>query len=211
MVESDPRSEQSLLTSLQREYLHQGIGTGNKDRVYRHRIRNRAERGLNDLALCNQKLRNSDIEAIFLRDRDNATGGNQELPDGRKVEHRTNWVLAMHMVAFAWQGLRSNGMDKGEIFKKVIRDGIVWGEAEYKGVDMGAIEHDIALNTLKVHNKDELDPLEKLERGLAMSGDDYQELQDRLNNHPDVDKIIDKDIRELSKKYLLDSDSQTDN
>lgn len=206
------RDERSLLTESYREYLKEKPEKSDYQRKKRSRMRSRVRDGLMDISLLNQYARKDDIKQIFAEKNDrNGAIPDELIPDDLGELTQANWVHAMHMVALSWQGLRADNMDKEEIFKKVIRDGIIRGEAEYKGVDMGAIEHDIALNTLKIHNKDELDPLEKLEHGLAMSGDDYQELQDRLSNHPDVDKIIDKDIRELSKKYLLDSDSQTDN
>jgi hypothetical protein len=206
------RDERSLLTESYREYLKEKPEKSDYQRKKRSRMRSRVRDGLMDISLLNQYARKDDIKQIFAEKNDhNGAIPDELIPDDLGELTQANCVHAMHMVALSWQGLRADNMDKEEIFKKVIRDGIIRGEAEYKGVDMGAIEHDIALNTLKIHNKDELDPLEKLEHGLAMSGDDYQELQDRLSNHPDVDKIIDKDIRELSKKYLLDSDSQTDN
>jgi len=204
----------SLLTKKYRELIERDAKepvTGQKARKYRNRMRKRVTQGLGDCAKLNQYARSSDIEKIFHRDdTDRRQYDNPKLPDEREDLLQCHWVSAMHMVSLLWRGLRLNGMDKQEIFKRAISDGIVWGEAEYKGVDMGVVEQDISLNKLEAHtDTDELEPLEKWKRGLALTGDDYQEITDRLHEHPDVDTVLGKDIHTLVEKHLIE-DSESD-
>jgi len=202
----DVRSDPSLLTESFREYLKEKPEKSDYQRKKRSRMRSRVRDGLMDISLLSQHARKKDIKQIFRpKSEHNGALPDEILDGGADVLSQAHWVHSMHMVALSWQGLRANGMDKEEIFERVIHDGIVWGEAKYQGTDMGAIESDIVLKTLKTHDKEQLDPLEKLSKDLALSGDDYQELHERLSDHPDVDETLGKDIRELSKKYLLES------
>lgn len=203
-------AKDSLLTDTYRKVLENEPVTGQKARQDRMRMRNRVTQGLHDCVKLNQNVRSSDIEKIFYRD-DTDQRQYDQLPDDRDDLMKAHWVPAMHMVSLFWLGLRENGMDKQEIFKKAIRDGIVWGEAEHKGVDMGAVEQDISLDKLEAHtDTDELEPLEKWKRGLALSGDEYQEITDSLSNHPEVDEIVGKDIGELIEKHLLEANESPD-
>lgn len=194
----------SLLRKSWRTDIENGIGNGENERKYRERIRNRARVGLYDIAILNQYASSKDIELIFNdSDGHNAALPNELLPSDELRD--THWVPAMHMVSLLWRGLRSNGMDKQEVFRMAIRDGIVRGEAEYKQVDMSNVEYDLSLNTLEAHtDTDEFDPLEKWKRGLGLTGDEYQELTNKLSEHPEVDEIIGKELGTLIEKHLID-------
>jgi len=199
-------AEDSLLTSTHREVIENEPVTGQKARQDRMRMRNRVTQGLHDCAKLSLYARDSDIEKIFHRDdTDRRQYNNTQLPDERKQLVKAHWVPAMHMVALLWRGLRLNGMDKHEIFQKVIEGGIVRGESDYVGIDRGSVESDISLNKLEAR-PDVSDPLERWKRDLSMSGADFQELTNRLNEHPEVESIVGEDISELIEEYLIEDD-----
>lgn len=211
MSQEDDSDRQSLLTSLQREYLKNGSDATNEGRQMRLRIWDRVEQGLADIAIFNQYARPDDIEKVFDKNNgdyeDYATEPNQDALDGEKEPiYDAHWVFARHMVALLWHGLRANKMDKSEIFEKVIVGGIEWGEADYQGVEHGAIESDVSLKKLEVHeNRHDMDPVEKWERGLGLNPEDFDELTNRLSQHPEVDTIVGKDVGELIDEYLVES------
>jgi len=199
------REKYSLLRSDWREQIKEGIGSGEKERKHRQKIRERVQTGLYDFAWLNQYMRNDDIRQIFKRKNSgNAAEPNQDI-DERATMLKTHWVAARHMVVFLWHGLRLNGMDKNDIFEKVIIRGIEDGESDYNGVPHGMVESKIRLDKLEAiePNKD-IDPVEKLQRGLSLSGDDLQEINDRLSKHPEVDSIIGENVKELVREHLID-------
>ena len=180
-----------------------------KERTYRMRMRDRVVTGLHDLAILNQYARSDDIEQIFHRDdTDTRPNGNQYIEDERGDFIKAHWVPAYHGVALFWQGLRANGMDKDDIFSQVIKAGIEKGEAQHKGVSRGAVESDISLNKLKAHkDTDNMGALEKWKRdGMQLTAEEWQELHEQVSNHPDVDDTTGKNLNELIKQHLVESD-----
>ena len=200
----------SLLRKDWRESIKEGIGSSEKERKFRERIRDRVRFGLADIALLNQYARSEDIKQIFKKKEHKKPNLPEELLPSDELRE-TVWVFAMHAVALCWRGLRSNGMDKKEIFEKVVRDGIVWGEAEYEGVDRGAVEYDFSINTLEIHrHKEEYDPVEKWEKDLSLTGEDLKQLHDRLSEHPEVDSTAGEDIGDLIDECLVNDKQSGD-
>jgi hypothetical protein len=197
--------QHSLLRADWREDIKDGIGPGETERKYRQYIRERVRTGLYDISLLNQYMRDDDIKRIFHRVNDgNGAGPNQDV-DERAPMVQEHWIPARHMVALAWRGLRLNGMDKGDIFESVIVRGIEDAEADYAGVPHGRVESSIEFNKLEVHrDANEMDPVEKVKKGISPSGDDMQEIHNRLSNHPDVDSTLGENLIELTKKHLVD-------
>ena len=177
----------------------------------RLRMWDRVELGLHDIATFSQYARSDDIQQVFEKESPEPDGYNTEsnqdaLNDDKEPVYDAHWVPARYMVMLAWEGLRANGMDKDEIFEKVIVRGIEDAEADYQNVAHGMVESEINLKTLKVpENVEEMDALDKFDRGLSLSGGDIQEIMDRLSEHPDVDEITGKDIdiQGLISKHLL--------
>jgi hypothetical protein len=194
----------SLLRSDWRQDLKEGIGTSETDRKYRQYIRERVQTGFYDIALLNQYMREDDIKQIFHRENDsNAADPNQEM-DERETMMKEHWVPARHMVALAWRGLRLNGMDKKDIFERIIVRGIEDGEADYVDVPHGRVESDLTLSKLEPVRLDEnLDPIEKVEKGISLSGEDIQEIHNRLSDHPDVDSTLGENLVDLAKEHLV--------
>lgn len=168
-------------------------------------MRNRVENGLIDVSLLNQHARPEDISQIFYR----ANEGNAAHPE-QDIEERpeaasNQWVFARHLVAFMWRGLRLNDVEKDDIFERVILRGIEDGEADYAGVPHGWVESDIEFNRLEaVEEAAELDPVEKWQRDLSLSSDDFQEITERLSQHPEVETIVDENIGDLINRYLVE-------
>jgi len=202
--------ETSLLTKSYRELLENEPVTGETARQDRMRMRERVSLGLQDASHLNQYARNSDIKRIFHRS-DNSQREHSMIIDERGDYSKSHWVHAAHVVALAWRGLRLNGMDQQDIFERVIRWGIVNGEAEYLNMDSAAIESDMSLKTLKAHkNHDDMDPLKKWKHDLGLTSDDFQELMDRLSEHPDVEEVAGKEIGPLIENHLIEDSEQSD-
>jgi len=205
MVQYVDHDQHSLLRSDWRQDLKDGIGTGEDERKYRQYIRERVQTGLYDIALLNQYMRDHDIKQVFRRENRASSAGPNQTIDERTPMLREHWVPSRHMVALTWRGLRLNGMDKNDIFEKIIVRGIEDGEADYAGVPHGRVESEINLTKLEaIDPEEDLDPVEKIQRGLSMSGDDFQEINDRLSEHPEVDSIAGENIKELVDEYLVD-------
>lgn len=210
MGEDIDREQHSLLRSDWRMYLKEGLGTSDSERKLRERIRDRVVTGLYDCSIINQYARDEDIKQIFERLWDDGTENAEQSVlvngEGRNLTE-THFVAARAMISLAWRGLRLNGVDKDEIFEKVIVRGLEDAEADYQGVPYGRVESDISLQKLEAHtNVEDMDPVEKLQRGLSLSGEDLQTIHNRLSEHPDVDQTLGKNIHELAKEHLVDSD-----
>jgi len=166
--------------------------------------------GLYDIAILNQHARDRDIKQIFKRLSNDETANveQSELVNGDSLElHETHFVASRALVSFVWRGLRACGVDKQRIFKRVIVNGIKHGEADYEGVSHGTVEAKMGLETLETHAETEdMSPLEKVEKGLGLSGDDIQALHNQLSEHPDIDETIGKNIIDLAKTHLIESD-----
>jgi hypothetical protein len=194
--------EYSLLRPLYRQYLRgeTDLKTSEDDRATRKRIRERVQLGLDDIPLLNQYAESRDIKQIFHREDDEyETGGNQQSPrEGNRATLITaNWVPVRHFVSMAWHGLRANGMDKDEIFEKVIVRGIEWGEAEYQGVEDSQIESRISLDKLEYHtDTSDMDPVEKWKRGLGLTPNDIKELDNRLPEGEDIGNLLEKHLKQ---------------
>lgn len=201
---SDGR-QNSLLTTAFRELIRSDPERTQQERKNRKRMRERVKEGLADVALLNQFARETDIEQIFRRKNNQNDAQPTQGVDRRQEILSNRWVAARHMIALAWRGLRLNGVDKDELFERVIVRGIEDGEADYSGVPHGRVESDIRLEELNAaQNWDELDPVEKWQRNLSLGGDDLRELQNRLSEHPEVESIVDGDMGELIDQYLVE-------
>lgn len=202
---SNEKEPHSLLNSLHKEYLEHHNQPGDGKTTLRQLIRDRVQRGLHDFVVLNQYARDTDIEQIFYRkDELHDTDGNESIPDTRDIMIQAHWVPVRHMIAFAWRGLRANGMEKQEIFERAIVPAIEEGEAEHKNSTRENVESEISLETLEVHRGvSQLEPLEKFDRGLALTGEEWQELYDQLNQELDRD-IRDENLNELIEEHLID-------
>jgi len=207
MVNEIDREQHSLLRSDWRHYLKEGLGTSDSERKVRERIRSRVLTGLHDVMLLNQYARDDDIKQIFERlekapvensdQSDILNGSDRELTE-------THFLAARALVSFAWRGMRACGVDRDRLFEKVIVRGIEDAEADHKGVPHGRVESDIQLETLEAHrDTDEMDPIEKWKRGLALSSDDIRTLHKRVSEHPEVEETLGRDIGELIDEYLV--------
>lgn len=205
------REQHSLLRADWREYIKEGLGTSDSERKLRERIRNRVVTGIHDILLLNNNARSEDIKQIFERLTDQTENSEQsDIVNGADRELRdTHFIPARGLVSLAWRGLRECGIDKSRIFDTVVVRGIENGEADYQNLPHGSIESDISLNILEAHPNLN-DPLERWKRDLSMSGADFQELTNRLNEHPEVESIVGEDINELIEDYLIEDDEITD-
>lgn len=210
MAKDIDRQQHSLLRSDWREYLKQGLGTSDSERKLRERIRDRVVTGLYDIAIINQYARDEDIKQIFERLSSHQTENakQSDLVNGERRElTETHFVAAEALISLAWRGLRECGVDKDRIFHRVVVSGIEDAEADYQGVPHGRVESDISLNKLEAHTGvGSMDPVEKWQRDLSLSSEDFQILYDRLMEHPDVDETLDKDFHKLVKEHLIESD-----
>lgn len=206
MPQDIDQDKHSLLRKDWRSDIEEGIGTTELERKYRERIRDRVRTGLHDICLLNQYARPEDIKQIFHRKNGgNGADSNQKFAaDDRDVMRKSHWVAVNCMVAMAWRGLRANGMESKRIFERVIRPAIIEGEAKHKGVPQGNVEADIPFEKLEVHyDASEMDPVEKVERGLSLSGEEYGELMQRLDEKLDRD-FLGEDVRKLVAEHLVE-------
>ena len=200
-----PEDEQnSLLTTAFRKLIKSDPEHTALERKNRNRMRNRVKQGLSDICLLNQYARTDDIRQIFHREHGRNAAHPAQQVDGRQELLSNQWIPARHMIALAWRGLRLNGVDKNDIFERVIIRGIEDGEADYEGVPHGRVESDVEFNQLEAVKERGIDPVEKWERGISLSSDDLREISDRLNEHPDVETIVGEDIGELIDQHLVD-------
>lgn len=197
--------QNSLLTKANRELITSEPEHSALERKQRARMRNRVENGLIDISLLNQHARPEDIRQIFHRENEGNAAHPEQDFDERPEAASNLWVFARHTVAFLWRGLRLNDVEKNTIFERVIIRGIEDGEADYAGVPHGWVDSDIRFNQLEVvEEADELDPVEKWQRDLSLSSDDFQEITERLSQHPEVESIAGEDIGELIDRYLVE-------
>jgi len=200
-----PEDEQnSLLTTAFRKLIKSDPEHTALERKNRNRMRNRVKQGLSDICLLNQYARTDDIRQIFHKENSRNAAHPAQQVDGRQELLSNQWIPARHMIALAWRGLRLNGVDKNDIFERVIIRGIEDGEADYEGVPHGRVESDVEFNQLEAVKEQGIDPVEKWERGISLSSDDLREISDRLNEHPDVETIVGEDIGELIDQHLVD-------
>lgn len=196
--------QNSLLTAAFRKLITSDPEHSALERKKRNRMRKRVKQGLADICLLNQYARTDDIRQIFRKENNRNDAQPTQKVDGREEPVSNRWVAARHMVALAWRGLRLNGVDKNDIFERVIIRGIEDGEADYEGVPHGRVESDIVFNQLEAVKERGIDPVEKWERGISLSSDDLRKISDRLNEHPDVETIVGEDIGELIDQHLVD-------
>lgn len=208
MVKEIDRTQHSLLRSDWREYIREGLGTSESERKTRQRIRDRVVTGLYDLAIIDQYARDEDIKQIFERLSNDVTKNTEQsdVVNGTDRELReTHFVAARALISVAWRGLRECGLDKHEIFEKVVVPAIEDAEADYAGVPHGRVESDISVEKLEVHTDVEgMNPLEKWKRDIALTTEDVQTLHNRVSNHPDVETTIGRDIGDLIDQYLVE-------
>lgn len=208
------REQHSLLRSDWRTYLKRGIGTSDAERKLRERLRDRVVTGLYDVAILNQYARDKDIKQIFKRlsNDETANAEQSELVNGEEMSmYETHVVAARALVSLAWRGLRECGVDQQRVFDRVVVQGIESGEADSKGVPHGRVESNISLTKLETHTGVEnMDPVEKWKRGLGLTGEDLQEINNRLSEHPDVDGIAGKELDPLIKEYLIGDSRNSD-
>jgi hypothetical protein len=197
--------QNSLLTAAFRKLITSDPEHSALERKNRNRMRKRVKQGLADICLLNQYARTDDIQQIFHKENNRNDAQPTQKVDGREEPVSNRWVAARHMVSLAWRGLRLNDVDKSVIFERVIVRGIEDAEADYKGVPHGRVESEIGFEKLRaVEDWDDLDPTEKIQKEISLSSDDFQEIHDRLSEHPEVDSLAGENIIDLAKDHLID-------
>lgn len=192
----EPEEKDSLLKGDHRSYLENPLLEGDKDRKFRERMRNQVRRGLGDFFYLNRLMREDDIRQIFYGDFWRADIFDQDSQSNRELNdlgvHQDSPILGVReMVEFAYRGLRLQGVSPAQIYKLVLRDAIRFGEAKHRDVEPRNIrvfwrgEGWGGTLDVEVVEPDGMDPLEKWEKGMPLSGDDVKALQERGTFEPD--------------------------
>lgn len=201
-----------MLTKDMRELLELQPENDNRVRTRRAEMRERVRVGLHDFMSLNQYVKDTDIEQIFDHKHEVSTqvkGVDDDATDEKKavvssqMEVPGQFMPVRHMIQFAYRGMRANGVTPNEFVSKILERSIMHAEAEYQGEDPTNVECKLDL-TLEIHDPDRMDPAEKWKHDVPLSKEDYNEIHERLSNHPDVDETLGKNLGGLIDKHLID-------
>ena len=211
---SDQRSKGRFLTDGdkgQRAYLSGKYEpeTDNAEYQVRSKIRARTEGALSELDFISKNIPGRDLEKIFENWESDASAYPEDV--GSKGEHYSidipqQLAEIQAIIGMAYRGYRLNGMDANEFIKSVVENAIRKAEADRKGVDPNRnVSIELDLQELTVHtDPDELDPLEKWEKGLALSRDEQQQLFERLSDKLDREISL-TEVGDLIDEHLVES------
>jgi len=214
---SDQRSKGRFLTDGdkgQRAYLSGKYEpeTDNAEYQVRSKIRARTEGALSELDFISKNIPDRDLKKIFENWESDASAYPEDV--GSKGEHYridTPQQIAeiQAIIGMAYRGYRRNGMEANEVIKSVVENAIRKAEADRKGVDPNRnVSIELDLQELTVHtDPDELDPLEKWEKGLALSRDEQQQLFERLSDKLDREISL-TEVGDLIDEHLVESDGE---
>jgi len=203
---SESRTKGRFLTDKQRKYL---VGeyqpeTDNAERVMRSKIRSRMKGALFEFYIINEYFSEKDLGLVF-SEWESDLSQHPETGEVYTIDMMEQTKELDAIISMAYRGYRTHGMDQQEFTKRILQNALIQAEADRTGVSINNVTADLELNELKAFtDPNELDPVEKWNKGVALTKEDLQELNDRISEHPDVDKTIGKDLNELIEKYLID-------
>lgn len=215
--------DDSLLTDSYREYLiHKPEPDSNGyQRKKRGRMRDRIRVGLGDFVTLNQKIESRDLKQIFDKRLDEVSGQDEHLKYGDMPElgepdfgdTAMAYILTTHVVSFVYRGLRAIGNEPYQALNEAILRGALMGEAKHKGVTreyVGLVwDEDNERADIVVHDKSNLDPLEKWKRDLPLTPEERGQLHEELIEAVPEDvyqEATPADIDDLIAEYLVSED-----
>lgn len=206
-----------FLTETQRAYLAGQHECPNDNAEYqiRSNIRSRIGGALFEFKIINEYLSDRDLEQIF----ENWKSDMNEYPDSIKSETQEPYYQIQmpaniseieSVLSLAYRGYMLNGMDANEFVDRVIEAGLQMAEADRKGAKKNQVTIDLELKELEVHTgTDELDPIEKFDKGIAMTWEEQQKLYNQLEEKLNRDISL-SEAGELIEEHLLEGNESTD-
>ena len=214
---ANEQNEGRFLTDIQRAYLAGDYDCPNNNAEYQLRstIRSRIETALHEFQVVNRLVSDKDLELIF----DDWEGEMSEYPNFvNSNPQNSHYQIQMpekipeiqSIISVAYRGYRLNGMDANEFVNKVLETGLQRAEADRKGVEKDHVSVDLELDNLEVHtDTDELEPIEKFDKGIAMTWEEQQTLYNQLEDKLDRDFSL-SEAGELIEKHLLEANESPD-
>jgi len=204
------RSKGRFFTDWQRAYLHGNREPETKNSKYatESQIRARIKGALFELKMFNEEVDDRILKKLF----ENWESNPDQYPESGEVYNidvPQQLAEIQAIIGMAYRGYRLNGMDANEFIKSVVENAIRKAEADRKGVDPNRnVSIELDLQELTVHtDPDELDPLEKWEKGLALSRDEQQQLFERLSDKLDREISL-TEVGDLIDEHLVESDGE---
>ena len=214
----ETESKDSLLTTAYREYLLEKPDPSDYQRKKRGRMRDRVRIGLGDMNLLNQNIEERDLKQIFDKRLQEVTdkqlhekyGDLPELPSPEFDDTAMAYINVTHMVSFAYRGLRAIGNESHQALNEAILRGALMGEAEHHGISREYISLVWDKNNervdFEIHDKSNLNPLEKWKQDLPMTANERNDLDEKL-----IDEIPEEvyqeatpgDFDDLIEEYLV--------
>lgn len=202
---TDSKSIGRFLSDRQREYLSGEYQpeTKNDERVLRFKIRSRIKGALFEFKLLNDHLSEKDLGLIFSEFESDIS----QSPESGEVytinmPEQTTGVNSI--ISMAYRGYRTHGMDQQEFTKAILQNALIQAEADRTGESINNVTADLELNELKAFTEpNELDPVEKWDKGLALTREEQEELYDRVSDKVDR-KVSLSEVGDLIEEYLID-------
>lgn len=202
---SDQRSKGRFLTNTQREYLtgnHQPK-TDNAERVMRSKIRDRIKGALFEFYIINKHISKDDLGLIFSEFESDIS----QYPESNELytinmPERVKELKSI--ISMAYRGYRTHGMDQQEFTKAILQNALIQAEADRTGESINNVTADLELNELKAFTQpNELDPVEKWDKGLALTREEQEELYEKVSDKVNR-KVSLSEVGDLIEEYLID-------
>lgn len=179
----------------------------NAEYQIRSKIRSRIEGALKDFVRVRQ-ISDNDAQSIF-EDFENISEVKEKGNGESRLTMPGHLGSVSNFLSFAYRGYRANGMDPERFVSLVVKDAIRAGEADFEGVDPSQVQVDIELENIEVYREtDEIDALEKLEKGLGLTPDEWRQLGKRLKQELDRESIPIDEMPDLARQHLLDDSGE---
>jgi hypothetical protein len=205
---SSERSKGRFLTEGQRAYLHGNREPKTKNSKYstESQIRARVKGALFELKVFNEVADDGMLKTLF-EDWESDINQYPESGEVYTIDMPQQMAELQAIISMAYRGYRLNGMDADEFVESILENALRKAEADRKGLHPNRnISIDLELKELDVHpTPDEISPIEKFEKGLALTWEEQQELYDRLTDEVGRDVTLDE-AGDLIKKHLVESD-----
>ena len=168
----------------------------------RSKIRERIKGALFEFKIISKHLSEKDLGLIFSEYKSDIPQGGGGKIYNISVPERTASVNSI--ISMAYRGYRTHGMDQQEFTKAILQNALIQAEADRTGESINNVTADLELNELKAFTEpNELDPVEKWDKGLALTREEQEELYDRVSDKVDR-KVSLSEVGDLIEEYLID-------
>jgi hypothetical protein len=168
----------------------------------RSKIRSRIKGALFEFKLLNDHLSEKDLGLIF-SEFESVISQSPESGGVYTINMPEQTTGVNSIISMAYRGYRTHGMDQQEFTKAILQNALIQAEADRTGESINNVTADLELNELKAFTEpNELDPVEKWDKGLALTREEQEELYDRVSDKVDR-KVSLSEVGDLIEEYLI--------